>query len=86
MSTSPLWDFVFLTREGDHVHLDTGIGGAPPPGSPLWLPKLRDLCEVLKAGVGSWIVTLKIGSMPQVPDNPCLDQLFHMVDQESLYE
>ncbi len=59
--------------EGAHVHLDDLLAGAPPPGSPDWLPLLGEVIDLLARREGVWLVTMPIGFAAVPPKITDLD-------------
>jgi hypothetical protein len=63
-----LWPELLRLAEGDHVHLDKLLPGAPPAGSANWLPVIDRIVDELATRGGIWFVALPVGFANEPPD------------------
>jgi hypothetical protein len=63
-----LWPELLSLTEGDHLHLDSLLSGAPPPGSADWLPAVERIVDELARHGGIWFTAMRVGFANEPPD------------------
>ena len=78
---------VFALAAGDHLHLDEFFENPLPPGSPDWLPIVKDLAQLLADHGGYWVVTLPLGGCHRLPDGDVgVKEAIALAHQKDLFE